>query len=535
MKFIKILMIASFALLAGTLLYFSFKPKTPEYKTAKAVYGPIAEEISESGTIKKGETVNLNFKNPGLVTAINVTSGQKVEPGQVLAELDSNQLKIQLEQARANLALYQIQMEKLLNGAGAEDVNIARSAVENARSASDSASQALADAKEVAAKKLNSVYKSASDALSSASAKAYNAQNFAGLVQRTYFEPRDEDSISVWQTYQKINLAAGKMKDDFDAAQASPKSEYLDRALATALEQLAVIDSGLQSIRAICEKSAWRDTVSQADKNSLDLQRDYIVAALASVNSARENINLQKTANEAAVNTAQAAATGAQGALKTARDQLEKTIAGPRQEDKGVLNAQIVQARAQVSLLELQISDSQLKAPVGGQVLEVNARVGETVQPLAAASGIISLLPDDPYVVEADIYEEDIAKAQIGNAATITPTATPDNVYSGKLVFIDPADKVVNGVVYYTAKVAFDEVPTGLKPGMTADIVIIAKSQQNALLVPEGAVEKTGSGYQVKVLRAGSIEDASVTVGIRSKGQAQITSGLNEGDEVVVP
>lgn len=528
----KFYIILALALVAGALAWISLRSKAPAYKTAKVTRGAITQEISETGTIKKGDAINLSFKNSGTIAKINVSEGEKVAQGHILAELDTRQLNIQLAQAQASLVLYQAQLDKAVNGAGSQDVNLTRTSLQNAQTGADSANQSLADVQANARQKIDAVYKSADNALSGAYAKAYNAQNFAGLVQRTYFVPRDDDSIKVWETTQKMSVAASQIKTGLDAARASGKGSDFDAALLIAKSQLGIIDGGLQIIRQTCEKLPWRDSVSTTDKNSLDTQRDYVVAALSAVDTSRANIDLQESANDIAINTAQAAVTAAQGVLKTAKEQLEKITAAPRIEDIDVLNAQIAQAQAQVDLLGLQISDSQLKAPVSGQIVQINNRAGETVSLLA--SGSIVLLPDDPFEIEVDVYEEDVAKEKIGNPVTITPVSEPDNVYAGRVVSIDPSSKLVNGVVYYSTKIAFEDAPAGLKPGMSADITITTASKDNVLLLPEAAIQKNSDGFLVQILKNGIPQNAKVEVGIRSKGMAEIISGVNEGEEAVV-
>ena len=525
------------ALLAagGIWAFNAWRPKVPVYKTEKVVRANMVQEVSETGAVKKGQVLNLSFKNSGVISKINVAKGDEVKAGDVLAELDSRQLQVQLEQARANLNLYDLQLEKLQKGASAEEVSIVQSQAQAAQIARDSARQSLADARDSAGQKLNSAYKSASDALSSAYAKAYNAYNFSDLLQRTYFTPRDQDSISVWETAQKMNVAVAQIKNYSNTAAADGKDNESDPIFNGAKIQLAAVESDLREIRAMCEKTPWRDTVVQAYKDELDLHIGYVVAAQSSFNLAVENIALQKSANDLAVNSAQAAVDAAQAAAKTADDQLARTMAAARSEDVGVFESQIAQAKAQIDLLELQIGDSRLISPVAGQVAAVNASAGETVSLLSAA-GLVVILPADPYTVEADIYEEDAAKVVAGDPVTISVAALPDRQFLGNVVSIDPSGKLINGVVYYTTKIAFTEPPVNLKPEMTADVVIVAATRDNVLQISETALQKKPDGsYFVQILKNGQPQDAPVQIGIKSKGMVEIISGLNEGEEIIIP
>lgn len=530
MKFTKkTIIILAVAVVAALVAYNSFRPKGPAYKTEAVTRGDIVQEVSETGTVKRGETVNLSFQNSGTVAKIYVQKGDEVRAGQLLAELDTNQLEVQARQAQASLDLAKVQRDKLLNGASESDIKIAQTAVINAQSSLDSAKLALRDAQDNADRKMDSLYKSALDVLNSAYAKASNASNSAALLQRTYFNPQDSDSIAVTVATRAIGQSVTNIKLANDGVKANYQKALSDTAL-----ELEKISDQLGDIRAICEKTAWRDVVSAADKADIATQRDYVNAALAAVNSARQNIDLQESANELAINNAQAGVTAAEGLLNTSGESLSKITSDPRQEDVQAINAQVDQAQAQVELLGLQIEQSRLKAPIDGQIGEINYHEGESVQSLIAAGGAMTLIPHDPYVVETDIYEEDIAKIELGDVVTISPASNPEDIFPGSVILIDPASKVVNGVVYYSVRIAFDEVPDSVKTGMSADVTIITAKAENTLLVSESALKKGGQGYYVRVLQDGEVAETPVAVGIKSKGEAQIISGVNEGVLVVI-
>ncbi len=536
MKINKKIVIGAIAVLAAAGFAFdALRPKAPAYKIEKAALGDITQEVVETGSIKKGEALNLNFKTAGAIAKVNVVKGDLVEVGQILAGQDDRQSQVQLAQARANLELYRLQLEKLNTGATIEDLEISQSQAQAARISLEGAQKSLADAKNNADQKLNSAYKSAADALSSAYTKSYAAFNFLDLLQRTYFSPQDDDSIAVWENVQKMNLAVGRIRQNRDAALANGKDGGLDPVFAAAKSSLAEFEAGLRFARAMSEKVPWREKVAQTDKDTLDAHIGYVVAAGAAFNSTVEAVALQIAANDLAVNSAQAAVDAARAALKTAGGQLAKTAAPARAEDEGILQAQIKQAAAQIELLELQINDAKLIAPVAGQIVEINVKVGETASILTGKAAIV-LLPADPYAVEVDIYEEEAIKVKLGDVAKITVAALPDEEFLGKVAFLDPAGKLVNGVVYYPVKISFDAPPENLKPDMTADVEIITAKKQNVLLVSETALQKNPEGgWFARILENGAPREVAVQIGIRAKGQTEITSGLSEGDQIVIP
>jgi len=145
------------------------------------------------------------------------------------------------------------------------------------------------------------------------------------------------------------------------------------------------------------------------------------------------------------------------------------------------------------------------------------------------------LFPADPYQIVIDIYEEDAVKVGIGDLCKISVAALGDQTFSGRVAFISPAAKIVNGVVYYETKVAFDQSPEGLMPEMTADVEIITAQKENVLLVSEAALRKREDGWKVEIVGDGATREVGVQIGIRAKGIVEIISGIAEGDLVIIP
>jgi len=74
-----------------------------------------------------------------------------------------------------------------------------------------------------------------------------------------------------------------------------------------------------------------------------------------------------------------------------------------------------------------------------------------------------------------------------------------------------------------------------LRQGMTVTVSIIVQQASNALLVPNTAITKQGTKSVVKVSKDGAIEEREITTGISNSQYTEVTSGLSEGEKVVVP
>ena len=118
----------------------------------------------------------------------------------------------------------------------------------------------------------------------------------------------------------------------------------------------------------------------------------------------------------------------------------------------------------------------------------------------------------------------------------ITLDAYGDDLkFAGEVAFIEPAETVIQDVIYYKVKVSFLPGDTDIKSGMTANAVITTARLDNVLLIPGRAIiERNGSGKFVRILADNQAFEKAVTVGLRGdEGLVEIKSGLAEGEQVI--
>ena len=116
---------------------------TPDRQTATVTRGAITTNVSLSGSIAAQSTSGLTFAETGTVSRVNVTLGQEVKAGDVLAELDSPAAKDGLRQAELNLQAAQISLSKMLEGATPADKASAQQSVVQATTTLKQAEDAL--------------------------------------------------------------------------------------------------------------------------------------------------------------------------------------------------------------------------------------------------------------------------------------------------------------------------------------------------------------------------------------------------------
>jgi Cu(I)/Ag(I) efflux system membrane fusion protein len=170
-------------------------------------------------------------------------------------------------------------------------------------------------------------------------------------------------------------------------------------------------------------------------------------------------------------------------------------------------------------------------APGDGIVIEKSVVQGAWVK----AGDMLYRLVDLRHVwVLADVYERDLASIHTGETASMTFTAYPGKQFQGTVSLIYP--EVDKNTRTAKVRIELDNPNLLLKPGMYADVAVATDlSDAIALTVPDSSILDDGTQQVVLVSRGeGRFEPKEVRLGSRGNGYAEVLSGLNKGDKVVV-
>ncbi len=227
-----------------------------------------------------------------------------------------------------------------------------------------------------------------------------------------------------------------------------------------------------------------------------------------------------------------------QEALKTRTRVLEDAEALIRENSAGssISAANLAIALAEVKGVEAQIRERILSAPFKGTITAVNSDLGESV---AANESVLSLISLDDLGIEIDLPEIDSIKVLAGDSATVTLDAFGEDVqFPAKVVQVNRAETIVDGVPVYEARLVFDIEDERIASGMTAEVHIITDMREDVVTLPIRAVRTRAdmSTYVVVMKDDEKTEEVPVTMGLRgSDGFVEITQGLSEGALVVIP
>ncbi len=524
----KLFVIVAAVVVVGALSYFFFFKGNGEstYKTYKVSYGNVIRDISETGIVRPAKTINLAFEAQGKIDKVMVKEGDKVKAGQELVSLDRDELVLQVSEAAAALQTAQANLDKVLAGASAEDIQVYETAVANAEvtlaDTIEGAENDLEQVREDMIVDIHDAYVSCDDAV-------------RNKVDQFFINPRTgspELSFSTTDSALDVAIESGRvqMEDTLNswllAINSLADSSDLDAYISTAESDINNVKSFLDKVAlAINSSSLAGTTYIDTWKAAVAAARTEVNTALSTVINQKQKISATKITNQTNINTAQAS-------VDTARDNLALKKAAPRDADLNLAKAQVDQARASLALRQENLSKSVLKSPIDGVVTKVDAEIGEVA---AMNAPVVSVDSRGDFEIKVNIYEEDIPWVKTGEPVDISVVAFPDEVLKGHVVSVDPAEKLVGGVVYYEVDIAFDNEKEGLKNGMTADITIMTGERDNVLIVPKSAVSQRTSTKMVEVLSGGVIEERAVETGLEgTNGNIEVLSGLSEGEDVVV-
>lgn len=183
-----------------------------------------------------------------------------------------------------------------------------------------------------------------------------------------------------------------------------------------------------------------------------------------------------------------------------------------------------------------QLSDTIIKAPIDGIVIGKPIPAGQTVaQGISNPMVILTIADMSKMQIETQVDETDIGKIAVGQTAVFTVDAYTGKQFTGKVSRISQKATVTSNVVYYTVFIDVDATDNLLKPTMTARVLIHSGESKDTLTLPLSALKSGSQGQYVTVSRSnGKTEDVPVTTGLSGEDRIEVTSGVSEGDQVVV-
>jgi membrane fusion protein, heavy metal efflux system len=170
-------------------------------------------------------------------------------------------------------------------------------------------------------------------------------------------------------------------------------------------------------------------------------------------------------------------------------------------------------------------------APIAGEAVERLVAPGQVIQ--AGATQVFTISNMSTVWVVANIYQKDLPYVRMGDQATITADSYPGTEFRGKISYIaaslDPNTRTLQ------ARIDVKNPQAKLKRDMSVVATVQAETIQNALTVPNAAVlrDTENQPYVYVVNQNKEFARRAVTLGVSAGGNAQLTSGVASGEQIV--
>ncbi|MGB9847640.1 MAG: efflux RND transporter periplasmic adaptor subunit [Minisyncoccia bacterium] len=470
------------------------------YQTAKVKRGNLSEIVSTTGRVQSAQSVDLSFKRSGRVIFVNGQVGQSAKDGTLLAKIDCQDLEKTLADAKISLASAQNVLEKL-----------------------ETQYQQLL--------RQDTLNKNYEDALIILGAFYQQSATILENIQNIYFKNDlsngNENNITYYSNYNsKFQLTpykADSLYNEVKLLQQEALNTYQIAQRGSGDERYNAIEKGYSLLIKMA------DLIKLGRDPILDLY-NYLIINNATHNKQAEIENhlQQLTSYANIVDGYLQNLLTLRNAINTQRDAL---INFPFD----IKNQKLVVEQWQNTISDTQkrLNDCSIIAPFSGIITNLDLKKDEIV---SANLPVISLIAKDQFEIESPIPEIDIAKIKINNEAIVTLDAYGSGkTLKAKVIHIDPAATLLEGVPTYKVKLQLINPDVEIKVGMTANLDIICQQKENILIVPRRAVFNENGKKFVRVLKDKNvIEEREVETGIGGEGMIEITNGLNEGEIIIV-
>ncbi len=463
--------------------------------TVAAFIGDLSARATAAGEVRPLQAATLSAATPARVQQINVRAGDSVQAGDVLMQLDTTMLALNVTIAEQNLYLKEVSLAALQEPANTLDILAAEAAVASAQANLDDL-LAGPSAEEMAI--YQAAVRQSEASLASASANLATVQ---GTIKESQIEAA------------QAALAAAQLQQQAaqEANQETP-NEQTHQAM-------------LQANEAVANAQAQLDTLLAGP--DVGAAQGNVTAAAARLQGAEANFSVQTGGAKAAQ------IASAQAQLAQAEASLADLLAGPTAEEMAVATAEVEQARLSLADAQDALAKGTITAPFAGVVTAVVVSEGEF-----ATGPVIEMVDPASLEVVLEVDEVDVGSLQVGQPATLTLETWPDVEIPGEIVTIATSASTQPGssLVIYQVYLSLGHTDLPVRVGMTANANLITAEKKDVLLVPNQAinVDRSSGTYSVNLVVGEGTETTPVTIGLRDSSYTQILSGLNEGDELLI-
>lgn len=261
-------------------------------------------------------------------------------------------------------------------------------------------------------------------------------------------------------------------------------------------------------------------------------KRERVELAQANRDKAAQDLDKLLNPTAATVSAAHAELAAARAQIADARAALRR-IHSRRALNIALQEAAVASARANVEGATRRYEDSTLKAPFDGFVADVKVEAGKEVEPFEQ---IVQVINTGRIRIEGGVDEIDVLSLRRGAPAIVTLYALPDQEFDGVITSISSTGSNDQGVVTFDVKVELSAPEDiTLQSGLTG-VARVASGEESGILAPDPAILYYPDGIPyVRMMEDGVVVEREITLGNGDGFWTIVESGLEEGEEVIVP
>ena len=457
--------------------------ETPQ-KIESVRRGDLMIKINASGNLESLLSVEVKSNVEGEIEELLVEDGDSIEEGQILLQINDEQIREEMNQAEANVSASTAQLEQAKRSLAINDKQL-ESSLQQQR---DNVVQAESSHSVTKATTLQQLSQQRTDIQNT---KEALEQDRTALRQAEIAFRQAEFSL------EEVEEAEKASKVDMDNAESELKraQELYERQYVSkkSLEDAQASHANARSRYEAAQKRvlSQRETV-QSQKESIDTRQRSVQMRETTLEYEERNLELLKQTRAAQEEQALTQ-------LKIAKTRLAQ-LEGNIDDERDVSRFSIEGARANLLRVQSTLKNQKerlewttIVAPMSGVVINLSVEEGEIVtsgrSAFSQSPALMEIVDLSQMVVKTFINEVDMEKLELGQKAEIQVRAYPNRAFSGEVREISPSGQSRDNIIYFEVMIAVLGSPEELRPGMTADVDIIVVERKNTLLLPIEAAQ----------------------------------------------
>ncbi len=194
-------------------------------------------------------------------------------------------------------------------------------------------------------------------------------------------------------------------------------------------------------------------------------------------------------------------------------------------------------ARRKLQIVDDKLSKTRILSPANGTILDVNVNEGQVVVGAASVnSGTVLVLFADlsRLLINAHVNQMDAGRLSVGQEMAIRFSDDDAEKIKASIEFIAPVATVKNNIKGFEVQAVIQNNQDRLKPGMSVSMEVPVGHADKVVTVPVAGVFKEKDEKVVYVRKGAEVQRRVVAVGLTDMSKAEIKSGLEEGEEILL-